>query len=311
MKIHTAYRDISTDSITSGTVVTIGNFDGVHLGHQTIFKNCTSISKSRSLGFLICTFEPHPAELFAKDKAPVRLTLPRRKQALLTDMSPDILLIQDFTREFAAMPPERFVTDALVKAMNARVIVLGKNFRFGKDRAGDIAFLERAGKTHGFEVIAEDLLSTPNEVISSTRIRTHISKGEVALANTLLGRHHELPGTVVRGKQMGARMGFPTLNIAPENVMVPGDGIYAAFVDVGADRQLPAAVYIGNRPTLNHGFSIEAHLFNFNREAYNQPAVIHFVDHIRPNRKFETVERLQQQIAKDIEAIRQKLENRS
>ena len=318
MEIRTTYQDISAENTVDGTVVTIGNFDGVHQGHQTIIKNCISISQRRALRCLICTFEPHPAELFAKNKAPARLTLPERKQQLLTNMKPDILLMQQFTREFAAMNPQHFVEDALVTAMNARVIVVGKNFRFGKDRAGDIEFLKTAGQIHGFEVLAEDLLSThhnavtrstANQVISSTRIRELIGTGEVALAAQLLGRNHELPGTVIRGKQMGREMGFPTLNIAPEKVLIPGDGIYAAVVDVGTDKQVPAAVYIGNRPTLAHGFSIEAHLFEFSRDAYNDTAVIHFVDKIRDNRKFENVELLQLQIAEDIDAIRKKLEN--
>ncbi|MBN2525919.1 MAG: riboflavin biosynthesis protein RibF [Deltaproteobacteria bacterium] len=289
--------------------MTIGNFDGVHLGHQTICNNSYTIARQRGLQFLICTFEPHPMELFAKDRAPARLTLPERKQQLLSALRPDVLLMQNFTWEFASMQPQQFVIDAVVKAMNARVIVVGKNFRFGKARAGDIDMLKHMGRTNGFEVIAEDLLSTTDEVISSTRIRKHIIDGDVASAARLLNRHHELPGKVVTGKQVGNKIGFPTINISAEAVLVPGDGIFAAFVDVGNDTNVPAAVYIGDRPTLAHGHSIEAHLLNFNRNAYGNNAVIQFVKKIRDNHKFSTVDQLKKQIADDVIAIRETLES--
>ena len=308
MNVLNEYEHIQNTQVTNGAVVTIGNFDGVHRGHQSIIQNCISIATKRQLRFIICTFEPHPMALFAREKAPARLTSPERKAQLLSDVNPDILLVQHFTREFAQMDPERFVHDALVSAMNARVIVVGKNFRFGKDRAGDIGFLQEMGHQYHFEVIAEDLLNTVDDVISSTRIRDLISEGNVTDAADLLGRFHELPGQVVHGKKMGAAMGFPTLNIAPEEVLVPEDGIYAALVDVGSERKLPAAVYVGDRPTLNHGYSIEAHLLNFQRDVYNEHATIHFVKRIRGNHKFEDIGALQQQIKNDVKVIEEILE---
>ena len=175
--------------------------------------------------------------------------------------------------------------------------------------------MSEAGQSHGFEVLAEDLLNTSlnmsTEVISSSRIRKLLDDGDVAMAASLLGRYHELPGKVVQGKQVGSQLGFPTLNIDAEKVLVPADGIYGGYVDVGSDHRIPAAIYVGNRPTLAHGYAVEAHLFDFNRVAYGEPAVVHFVDRIRENKKFKDIEGLQRQIAADVELIRRKLENRS
>jgi riboflavin kinase / FMN adenylyltransferase len=304
MDVLNEYTHFQKTQVAAGTVVTIGNFDGVHRGHQAILRNSSSIAHEMQLRFVVCTFEPHPAALFARGDVPARLTSPTRKAALLAEVSPDLLLIQNFTREFAGMDPALFVQSALVSAMNARVVVVGKNFRFGKNRAGDLTLLQEMGRENGFDVLAEDLLSTTDEVISSTRIRELLAAGDVARAADLLGRYHELPGLVVHGKKMGAVLGFPTLNIAPEDVLIPADGIYAATVDVGADRDLPAAVYVGDRPTLHHGYSIEAHLLDFSRDVYNEHATLHFLKRIRENRQFDDIKSLQSQIVNDIDVIK-------
>ncbi|MBN2341803.1 MAG: bifunctional riboflavin kinase/FAD synthetase [Deltaproteobacteria bacterium] len=308
MNLYSDYRNIPRDEVTHGSVVTIGNFDGVHRGHQTVIQHCQRQSEQNGRQFIICTFEPHPAELFAPDNAPPRLTTPQRKQQLLSRTSPDILLCQTFDRSFASMTPDAFVSEALISAMNAKMIVVGKNFRFGKKRAGDIGFLQEQGRRFGFDVIAENLLSTSEDIISSTRVRTLIAEGNVTQAAVLLHRYHELPGVVVQGQQVGRSIGFPTVNIDPQNVISPNDGIYSAFVSIEDNSRYPAAVYIGNRPTLQHGRSIEAHLLDFDRDMYGKPVTVHFVSKIREDMKFESLEQLTAQIQTDVRQIRTELE---
>lgn len=308
MNIKTDYKTIDGESVAKGTVVTIGNFDGVHLGHQTIIDNCLAQSAQRDLHCIICTFEPHPVELFSPSDIPKRLTTPARKQSLLLQMAPHILLCQKFDREFASLSPEQFVNEALCNAMNAKIVVVGENFRFGKNRSGDIQFLKNAGKHLGFEVLAENLLSFPNAVISSTRIRNLVQEGNVKAAYGLLNRYHELPGTIVEGHQVGRTLGFPTINIHPQKVICPGDGIYSAYVEIAGEKRCKAAVYIGDRPTLAHGHSIEAFLLDFDKTVYGKEVILYFVSKIRDNIKFANIDELKTQITTDILQIRKELE---
>lgn len=303
------YTIIPQDTVRSGTVVTIGNFDGVHLGHQRIIKNCQKCANAANLKCAVLTFEPHPNELFSPDSPLSRITTPERKQSLLQGLGIDLLIAQQFDTAFAAISAKQFSIDILSKALNAKTVFVGNNFRFGKGREGDIDFLDSISGQLGFSVVSEELVLASDEIVSSTRIRRLLTSGDVVKARQLLGRHHELKGTIVIGKQVGTRLGFPTINLAPQNIVIPQDGIYSAFVDIGSKRNIKAAVYIGNRPTLHHGHAIEAHLLDFNDNVYDKGATIRFVAKQRDNIKFDSIDKLKTQIQRDVQKIRRELEN--
>jgi len=290
-------------SDVSGTIVTPGNHDGVHLGHRAL------LAAARELGSHVTalTFDPHPAVVLAPSKAPPLLTTPTRRAQLLRELGADAVEVLAFDEALAAMSPEAFVREVLVDRLGAAGVVLGPDFRFGKGRSGDVDTLRALGATHGFEVRTVPPVQREGGVVSSTRIRRLVQAGEVDAARRLLGRVHDAGGRVVRGDQRGRTIGFPTANLDCESVLLPADGVYAVVMRVDGDLHRGVA-NLGVRPTFAAGRSVEAHLFDFDGDLYDRDARVGFVKRIRGERKFDGIEALKAQIATDAAAARQALD---
>jgi len=306
MKLYEDYRDIVTGGGTA-RAVTIGNFDGVHLGHRAVLAHARRSADAQGLELAVMTFEPHPAELLRPGQPNLRLVEPARKLELIEECGADLVLAQRFDESFAGIEPDRFAADVLARALNARLVIVGENFRFGRRRGGDIDTLRAHGDAHGFAVLAEHLVSAHDAGVSSSRIRQLLLEGDTARARELLGRPHEVAGDVIHGEGAGRGLGFPTVNLEQVRVLVPAPGIYAAECRTG-DRAHGAAAYIGNRPTLGHGATLEAHLFDFDGDLYGQRVTLRFIERLRGDQKFAGVDALREQVGRDIERARQIVE---
>jgi len=279
--------------------IAIGNFDGVHRGHQQVLRVATDA---------VLTFDPHPAVALGR-VAPSILTALPRKIELLERAGVGEVVVQRFDDAFAAWSPERFVADLLVGKLAATVIVVGRNFRFGNKRAGDLATLERLGKEHGFEVRPFDLSGDEIGPFSSTRVRDAITRGDVEDAKRVLGRPHAFAGIVAKGDQRGRTLGFPTANIEDVAELVPAAGVYAVVVDridhftKGVGR---GVMNVGVRPTVKDAGrrTQEVHLFDFDQDLYGAKLRVHVVSRVREERKFATIDELRAQIATDVSVAR-------
>lgn len=295
------FRDIPGQAVTRGSVVSIGNFDGVHLGHQSIVSHALQEASVLGMTMAVLTFEPHPSEVLAPKQKRMRLASPARKVALLGELGVELLLSQHVDLELLSLSADDFCFHVLAQSLSARAVVVGENFRFGRGRRGDIASLTRCGQELGFEVHVSALVQISGEAVSSTRVRQQLLAGEVKVARELLGRPHELSGVVVRGHGKGRSLGFPTINLAPVETLLPHSGIYAALCRLsGEPSLLPAAVYIGNRPTLGHGETVEAHLIGASGDLYGRSASLLFIERVRAEQRFTSEAELRTQMAKDI-----------
>lgn len=286
-------------------VVTIGNFDGVHLGHQAVLKLLRERAALHHGTVLALTFDPHPLRVLAPDVVLKFLTDPEEKLRLLGEAGVDVVVRLPFTREFAAQTPGEFMERILAKGLGARELYVGENFRFGKGRQGTIETLREAAPRLGFTVTAIAPIVIHGHPVSSTRIRDLVQEGAVAEATALLGRPYTLRGRVVKGEGRGEGLGFPTANLLPpEGRVLPADGVYAADVSVGLDH-FPAATYVGARPTYGTGPRlIESHLLDGGRELYDQDIAVAFHERLREDRVFESPDLLARQITEDVDRAR-------
>ncbi|HEY3500854.1 MAG TPA: bifunctional riboflavin kinase/FAD synthetase [Polyangiaceae bacterium] len=296
------------------TLVVIGNFDGVHLGHRAVLE--ASLAEARALGLrpVALTFDPHPSKVLGRGELPALTTL-ARKIELFARYCPELtVVVEPFTRELAQLTPEEFAERLLAGALSARRVVVGKNFRFGRGRSGDLALLATLGERFGFDARSELLHGDAGGAYSSTRIRAALATGDLGLAEAMLGRPHALTGQVVAGAGRGRTIGVPTVNLAGVAEALPPYGVYACLVDEltpGGPRVLARAVAnIGERPTVGAGFSVEAHLLDFGADLYGRELRLHLVARLREERRFEGLEALQAQIARDIGAARAALAER-
>ncbi|RIV40772.1 bifunctional riboflavin kinase/FAD synthetase [Micromonospora radicis] len=292
------------------SVVTIGVFDGVHKGHQATIAH--TVARARELGVqsVVVTFDPHPAEVVRPGSHPAVLSEPARKAELIEALGVDVLCVVPFTAEFSRLPAEAFVHDVLVEHLHAALVVVGENFRFGHRAAGDVALLERLGRTFGFAVEGAPLVAEAGTVFSSTYIRSCVDAGDVAAAAAALGRPHRLEGVVVRGDQRGRELGFPTANLLCHRyAAIPADGIYAArLVRRGQRQPLGAAVSIGTNPTFSgRERRVEAYALDFAGDLYGERLALDFVAHLRGQVRFDSIEPLVAQIAQDVERTRRAL----
>jgi riboflavin kinase/FMN adenylyltransferase len=291
------------EALTGPNSVTVGVFDGVHKGHRAILKRV----EGRSLPSVVLTFEPHPAEVLAPGTNPRLITTIEERISLLEGAGLDVVAVIDLA-EIRYLAPEEFVSKVLLSKLGAGHVVVGADFQFGRDRAGDCEFLIESGRRHGFEVDVVDLVEAEG-VISSTRIRQLIEQGDVAGAARLLGSRYRLSGVVVAGDQRGKDLGFPTANLKPpKRKVIPGNGIYAAWADPGGTK-VAAAVNVGTRPTFGGTeLLIEAHLLDFDRDLYGTTLSLEFVDRLRPELEFDSVQDLVAAISTDVESVRRLLE---
>lgn len=285
------------------TAVTVGNFDGVHIGHQQVIGR--TVRRATELGgrSLALTFVPHPVRVIARGREPERLTPIEQKLELMAETGLDLTVVLHFDRRLASMPPVAFAEEVLYRSTRARTIVVGQGFRFGRERAGDIALLARVGERLDFAVEPVPPVIYDGEPVSSSRIRRVVVEGRVELAAALLGRPYQVAGVVVRGDRRGRTIGFPTANLGGLRTVLPGTGVYACWAEVKGERWM-AAVNIGDRPTFGRGRSVEAFLLDFSGDLYGREIALSFVARLRADQKFPGVAELVQQIKLDVERTR-------
>ena len=284
----------------ANTVVTIGNFDGVHLGHQELLKRVVKRAAEMNAFSVVITFEPHPAKVLRPDKAPRQLISLQEKIEQCQSYGINVVICIEFTTEFAGKSPDEFAEEILCNKIGARVIIVGANYKFGKGQSGDISYLRQKGKMLGFEVEVVDPVEIEGKRVSSSRIREHLAKGEVEIVAGLLGRYYSIDGVVMPGHHRGMVLGYPTANIYTVDEAIPKSGIYAVKVLRG-HMILEGACYIGNQPTFaGERIGIEVYLFDFNEQLYHEHLTVQFVKMIRDEKRFDNKEELIRQIRDDV-----------
>jgi riboflavin kinase/FMN adenylyltransferase len=292
------------------SVLTLGNFDGIHLGHQELVRMVIRRAKETGATSMVVTFRPHPLKILAPQKCPPLISIYEEKIRLFEKLGIDVLVKIPFTVEFSAMTPEDFVKNVLCDTLGAKEIFVGYNYRFGKGRKGDVQTLRGLGEQYGFTVREVEQISLGGEVISSTKIRDLLREGDVEHAARLLGRTYAITGIVVKGDSRGKGLGFPTANIAPKHAIIPSDGVYAVRLSV-RDRLYEGIANIGMRPTFNKQvLAIEVHVFDFDEDIYGEDISLYFIRKIREERKFRDAGALVDQIRSDIETARDILASR-
>ncbi|MFW2371875.1 MAG: bifunctional riboflavin kinase/FAD synthetase [Gammaproteobacteria bacterium] len=282
--------------------LTIGNFDGVHLGHQLILKRLLEKARELDLDACIMSFEPLPQEYFAPEQAPSRLTRLREKFIALENTGIDQFLCIKFNHWLAELTAEAFIQHVLVDQLHVRYLVIGDDFRFGKGRAGDFDMLHAAGKKYGFEVVNSHSHCLDGKRISSTRIRNALSDDELELAEKMLGHSYQMCGRIAHGDKRGRTIGFPTANIKLHRHATPLTGVYAVTMTGIENRIIEGVANIGKRPTVDgHHLQLEVHLFDFDKVIYGEQVCVQFKHKLRNEQRFESFEALKQQIVKDSE----------
>ncbi len=294
------------------SVVTPGNHDGVHLGHRALVDAARGVAVqdvpvARVVALI---FDPHPAHFVAPDRAPPLLTTPARRAELLRGAGADEVVICPFDAQFAALSPEAFVSRVLIGELGACAVVVGTDFRFGAGRAGDVELLERLGSPSQLRVVTVSPVTLGGQLVSSSEVRSALTRGDVALAARMLTRVHEVERRVVRGAQRGRTLGFPTANLELTGLMPPADGVYAVAIRV-LDAELGHSVRrwvgvanLGVRPTLHAGRSMEVHVLDFEGDLYDRRLRVGFVERLRGEQKFESLDALTSQIARDVDQAR-------
>lgn len=295
--------------------MTIGAYDGVHIGHRKLLERIRSHSRRLGLESVVVTFDRHPASVIRPESAPKLLTDLTQKLELLAECEVDVTMVVPFDADRAEEPAEEFVSAVLVETLGARVVVVGEDFHFGHNRRGNVALLRRLGEHHGFDVDDVKLTGEDGAIVSSTRIRALLSAGDVVGAGELLGRPHQVRGRVVRGDGRGGReLGYPTANVdVPERMVLPGIGIFAGWYTHPDGATGAAAISVGRRPTFyppedGHASElVEAYLLDFEGDLYGEEARVSFVERLRDERRFERAEDLVDQMARDVERTREVL----
>ena len=293
-------------------VATIGNFDGIHLGHQAIISQLKEIAGKHDLPTVIITFEPQPQEYFSPENAPARLTRLREKIEEMERLAVDRLICLRFNSELASLSPRDFVKRLLIEGLDVRHLVVGDDFRFGKDRQGDYATLEKMADEFGYQLEHTATCSFAGERISSTRIRQALANDDLNLARELLGRDYAISGRVVHGDKRGKSLGFPTANMELHRLHSPVAGVYVTRVHImrrrqGADETIhPAVTSVGTRPMFDgEGMRLETHILDFNESLYAKHIRVVFLKKLRAEDNFSNVDDLIKAIATDIENARQ------
>ncbi len=305
------FDDIPGD--LGATVVTLGNFDGVHRGHRAVLSRVVREASQRGATPVAVTFEPHPIAVLYPERAPEMVTSIGQRLDQLADVGIAATLVIEFTREFAQQTPEEFVQETFVNALHAAAVVVGKDTRFGVRNSGDVATLRQLGQVHGFEVLALDDIGEGVRW-SSTQLRAELLDGNVAHAAEILGRTHRVSGTVVHGDHRGRELGFPTANLSPDQEgLVPADGVYAGWLvradlqPSDPDRSLPAAISVGTNPTFDGQHRrVEAYVLDrSDLDLYGERVGIDFVSKLRPTLRFDDIATLVAQMRRDVAQCRE------
>jgi riboflavin kinase / FMN adenylyltransferase len=286
------------------SAVALGTFDGVHLGHRAILGTALARARAVSVEAVACTFDPHPMEVLQPDRAPLPIMPLEERLQLIGDLGVDAVVVLPFTRELAAIEPEAFVKDVLLSRLHAREIVVGYNHRFGRGARGDARLLEELAGRLGFLAHVVPPMTVDGAAVSSTEIRAALQRGDVSAAARWLGRPYGIAGMVTSGAGRGRTLGFPTANIAPDRTLLVARGVYRGQVMVeGASHT--AVVNVGVRPTFGEtALAVEAHLLDFTGDLYGRTVRLDFLDRLRDEMRFGSVEDLKAQVARDIAAAR-------
>lgn len=289
-------------------VVTIGNFDGVHKGHHALMSAVRQKADEIGGTATAITFEPHPLKVLKNGASPPLITLYEQKKELIAESGIDVLICINFTKEFANLDPECFVEDILVKKIGMKAIVAGKDYAFGKNRKGDIDFLNKMGGKLGYQVLLPEWIECVHEGdrISSTRIRKTVLDGDVGRAYSMLGRHYQIRGEVVHGRDRGGKLlGFPTANILFQDELCPKYGVYAVRAEIDGSLY-DGVANMGVSPTFGDNmFTAEVHLFDFSADIYGKKIKVDFIERLREEKKFSGLEELSSQIKKDVEKAKE------
>lgn len=294
------------DDVPPGpSVVTIGSFDGVHRGHQTLVRRAVDAARERGVRSVAVTFDPHPAAVVRPGSEPPHLQTLAERVDHLQATGADEVVVLAFTRELASLEPHQFLEQVLVDRLAPVKVVVGTNFRFGHRAAGDVVVLAEGGERHGYEVEAVTLLELDGEPISSSSIRERLAAGDVDWTTRALGRPHEVVGEVVAGEGRGATIGVPTANVAPpEGLLVPANGVYAGHARLG-ERSWPCVTNVGTRPTFDgRDVTVESHLLDVREELYGQRLAVSFEHRLRGEQKFDGPDELVAQIHRDLDEAR-------
>ncbi|MDY0361684.1 MAG: bifunctional riboflavin kinase/FAD synthetase [Desulforegulaceae bacterium] len=282
------------------TIVTIGNFDGVHKGHQELIKLAITKGKEKNLRTMAVTFDPHPIKCIKPGDHPPIITPLEQKIELLSQFGIDDILVIKFSTEFANLTAVEFTENILVNILKVKGIVVGKDYMFGKNRKGNITLLKEYGKKHGFEVYIPEFVKFSDKRISSTLIRKAVMSGKLDEAKTMLGRFYQIRGTVVHGRNRGNKIGFPTANLELIDELCPKTGVYAVIPEID-EVKYKGVANIGYSPTFgDHKFTVEVHLLDFKEDLYGRKIKVNFIQRLRGEKKFSGIDELSQQISKDV-----------
>lgn len=285
-------------------VVAIGNFDGVHIGHQAVFRRAAEKAREKSGTSVVLTFQPHPLKIIAPERVPPLLTTFRKKMELIRLCGIDMAVCAHFNRRFADQRPRDFAQNVLVGAIGAREVVVGFDYGFGRGREGTISYLQKTGEEFGFDVHVVDPVKVGGQPVSSSRVRELIEEGKMEMAARYLGRPYSLSGPVVKGFKTGGKIGFPTANIDASRALIPGTGVYAIYA-VHENRRYRGVANVGFNPTFHRDrLSVEAHIFDFDDKIYGQEIEALFIKRIRSEIEFKSADELVEQIKKDIETAK-------
>lgn len=303
--VHDAFN---ASDLPRGGIGTIGNFDGVHRGQRAALD--LVVARARELGVpaVVVTFDPHPVAVLRPEKAPTPLTTLPQKEKLLEEVGISVVLLVRFTSEFSRIPARRFVREFLHEKLDLKEIYVGASFVFGHGREGDLSLLRQMGESFGFQAFGVEEVIFQGDRISSTRIRQAISEGKAAEAMEMLGRPYSISGVIARGDRMGQKLGWPTINLVPENKLLPADGVYAGRVFFPSfPAHFDCVTNVGTRPTVYENYQrvVESHILDFKANVYGEKVELSFFKRLREERIFPTVMDLSAQIGRDVETTRE------
>jgi riboflavin kinase/FMN adenylyltransferase len=302
------FRDpLKSDDVPGGSILSIGNFDGVHIGHQAVLRHV--VARAREIGVVSAamTFDPHPVKLLRPREAPKLLSTLEQRLQIIERTGIEIALVVPFTHQLARMEAMDFIGRVLIDRLEVREVYIGRNFRFGADRKGDVDLLVSQGVQRGFNAASAPIVCLDDEIVSSSRVRSTVMRGDVETAWRLLDRPVHVDGPVLQGKRLGRELGFPTLNIQVENDLLPSHGVYVTAVHIPSfERVFPSVTNIGIRPTLyeNSMVTVESHLVDFVADVYQERVRLYFLKRLRDEITFNSPTQLMAQISRDVEATK-------
>ena len=296
------YKNFNIKKIHKGSIILIGNFDGLHLGHQKLFNSAYLLKRKKKLKVGVYTFDPIPKMFFFKNIQNYRVSNLNQKISLFKKFKVDFIVNQTFNKKFSKLSCNKFIENILYKKLKAKYIFVSNNFRFGNKREGNVKLLKSLEQKYNYKIIKPSPLKNKNRIISSTLIRNLLKKGKLNLANKYLGRKWSVEGFVTKGRQMGKKIGFPTCNISMQNYVIAKPGVYVVKIFIEKNnKSLKGIANLGYRPTFNQNkILLEVNIFNFNKNIYNKKLTVQFLKFIRGEKKFKGVNQLKKQIKLDL-----------